>query len=83
MLARLVGESNSTKTKWTELSCQMVDRTPKQCRDRYNNSLKPDGKKGRGPEKKTKTSYGCRRSLATNGAKFPLVSDVDLFVVIL
>jgi hypothetical protein len=46
MLARLVGESNSTKTKWKELSCQMVDRTPKQCRDRYNNSLKPDGKKG-------------------------------------
>jgi len=46
MLARLVGESNSTKTKWKELSCQMVDRTPKQCRDHYNNSLKPDGKKG-------------------------------------
>ena len=46
MLARPVGESNSTKTKWKELSCQMVDRTPKQCRDRYTNSLKPDGKKG-------------------------------------
>jgi hypothetical protein len=50
MLARLVGESNSTKAKWTEQSCQMGDRTPKQCRDRYNNSLKPDGKKGQWTE---------------------------------
>ena len=50
MLAQLVGESNSTKTKWTELSCQMVNRTPKQCRNRYNNSLKPDGKKGQWTE---------------------------------
>jgi hypothetical protein len=46
MLARLVGESNSTETKWIKLSCQMGDCTPKQCCDRYNNSLKPDGKKG-------------------------------------
>ena len=50
MLARLVGESNSTKTKWKELSCQMVDNTPKQYRHRYNNSLKPDGKKGQWTE---------------------------------
>jgi hypothetical protein len=28
----------------------MGDRTPKQCRDRYNNSLKPDGKKGQWTE---------------------------------
>ena len=41
-LAKLVRECNSTKTKWKELSCQMVDRTPKLCRDHYNNSLKPD-----------------------------------------
>ena len=46
MLAQLVETCNSTRTKWTKLSCQMENRTPKQCRKRYNNSLKPDGKKG-------------------------------------
>ena len=55
----------------------MEKHTAKQCRDHYNNSLTPDGKRRvNGPKKKTKTSFGCRRSLATNGAKFSLVGDV-------
>ncbi len=45
-LVQLVEKSNSTRTKWTELSCQMENRTPQQCRVRYNNSIKPNGKKG-------------------------------------
>ena len=44
-LAQLVGNCNFTRTKWTELSRQMENCTANQCRDRYSNSLKLDGKK--------------------------------------
>jgi hypothetical protein len=57
MLAQLVEKCNSTRTKWTELSCQMENRTPKQCRKRYNNSLKPDGKKGQWTEEEDENIF--------------------------
>ena len=58
-LAKLVRECNSTKTKWTELSQHMENRTAKQCRNRYNNCLKPDRKDGQWTE---------GEDMATNGA---------------
>ena len=43
-----------TRINWSELSCQMENRTAKQCRERYINSLKPslkkNGKKGQWTE---------------------------------
>ena len=57
MLAQLVETCNSTRTKWTKLSCQMENRTPKQCRKRYNNSLKPDGKKGHWTEEEDENIF--------------------------
>jgi len=50
----LVGKKNcrkvlfrhTTGSQMGRASCHMGDRTPDQCRARYNNSLKPDGKKG-------------------------------------
>ena len=56
-LAQLVGKFNSTKTKWTDLSQQMENRTAKQCRDRYNYSLKPDGKKGQWTEEEDENIF--------------------------
>ena len=40
------GKCNFSRINWSELSRQMENRTAKQCRERYINSLKPDGKKG-------------------------------------
>ena len=69
MLAQLVGESNSTKTKWTELSCHMGGRTPKQCRDRYNNSLKPDGKKGQWTEEEDENIFRLQAEFGNKWSK--------------
>ena len=44
------GTCNFTRINWSELSRQMENRTAKQCRERYINSLKPDGKKGQWTE---------------------------------
>ena len=40
------GRRSFTRLNWSELSRQMKDRSAKQCRERYINSLKPDVKKG-------------------------------------
>lgn len=50
-LADLVGSAPSfTRINWTELAENMTDRTAKQCRERYTNSLKPNQKKGQWTE---------------------------------
>ena len=50
-LAELVASAPSfTRINWTELAENMTDRTAKQCRDRYTNSLKPNQKKGQWTE---------------------------------
>ena len=50
-LAELVGSAPSfTRINWTELAENMTDRTAKQCRERYTNSLKPNQKKGQWTE---------------------------------
>ncbi len=49
-LTQLVENTPATKINWPELSRQMENRTGKQCRERYINSLKPDGKKGQWTE---------------------------------
>ena len=46
-LAQLVEKEKSlTRINWSEISHQMENRSAKQCRERYINSLKPDAKKG-------------------------------------
>ena len=52
-------------------------RTPKQCSDRYNNSLKPDGKKayGQWTEEEDRT-ISRLHAVFGNGAKSQLVGDV-------
>ena len=49
-LAQLVEINPAARINWPELSRQMENRTGKQCRERYINSLKPDGKKGQWTE---------------------------------
>ena len=44
------GKCNFIKINWSKLSRKMENRTAKQCRERYINSLKPDGKKGQWTE---------------------------------
>ena len=87
-LVKLVGESNSTITKWAELSCHMGDRTPYQCRARYNNSFKPDGKKGQWSNVEDEhiirlhAEFGNQWSKISSGGKCDMLND-DLFVIIL
>ena len=51
LLALLVGGAPSFKRiNWTELAEGMPNRTAKQCRERYTNSLKPNQKKGQWTE---------------------------------
>ncbi len=46
-LAQLVEKEKSlTRINWSEISHQLENRSAKQCRERYINSLKPDVKKG-------------------------------------
>jgi hypothetical protein len=46
-LSQLVANSpDFFRISWSEIASQMENRSAKQCRERYINSLKPDGKKG-------------------------------------
>jgi hypothetical protein len=65
MLAQLVGKCNSTRTKWTSYR-QMETCTPKQCRERYNNSLKPDGKKGQWTEEEDENIFRLHAEFGNN-----------------
>ena len=50
-LAELLGSAPSfKKINWNEIAENMTDRTAKQCRERYANSLKPNQKKGKWTE---------------------------------
>jgi hypothetical protein len=50
-LAELLGNAPSFKRiNWNEIAENMTDRTAKQCRERYTNSLKPNQKKGQWTE---------------------------------
>ena len=54
-LAQLVENTPAARINWPELSRQMENRTGKQCRERYINSLKTDGKKGHWTEEEDET----------------------------
>jgi hypothetical protein len=47
---RLASGISFTGVNWSGLARQLDNRTAKQCRERYINSLKPDGKKGQWTE---------------------------------
>jgi len=68
-LAQLVGNCNFTRTKWTELSRQMENRTANQCRDRYSNSLKPDGKKVQWTEEEDESIFRLQAEFGNKWSK--------------
>ena len=78
MLAQLVGKYNFTRTKWTELSCQVENRTPKQYRERYNNSLKPNGKKGQWTEEEDKNIFWLHAEFGNKWSKFSSCGRCDI-----
>ncbi len=77
-LAQLVENTPGARINWSELSRQMEKRTAKQCRERYMNNLKPDGKKGQWTEEE---DDNIMRMQATFGNQWSKISSSEMFML--